>query len=217
MKSIQTHINERLKLTANTARSAKLRYFPKNNIELCNIVSDIIVEHKNKSDIDTVIDLNCIDTSKVADMSMVFVGPDPVNIDISEWNTSRVKTFELMFGYCTELKSVGDLSQWDVSNAKTMKQMFFDCQKLTELHGLDTWKTDNLEYTNEMFYNCRNLEEIEDLSDFNMSNIKSISGMFQNCVKLKHIGDLSKWKISPYVKKTSIFSGTHLATPTNWN
>ena len=118
MKSIQQHIIERLKL--NKDRVRRYEYYPKTKEELKDIIEDITNKHKN----DKIIDLNIIDTSKIKDMSDLFI-ENKHNYNISEWDVSHVKNMSGMF-YDSNFNN--DISQWDVSNVTTMFAMFKDSQ-----------------------------------------------------------------------------------------
>ena len=70
---------------------------PKNKIQLKQLV-DYAFKHN-------IYDLNFIDTSKITDMSDLFYGLDPYNIDISEWDVSNVKDMTQMFFKCKNFNS----------------------------------------------------------------------------------------------------------------
>ena len=113
MKTITQHITERLQLTRDRV---KYEYFPKTKKELKNIIQNITSEHEN----DKVIDLNMIDTSKIEDMSDMFID-NYNNYDISQWDVSNVRDMSGMF-FNSEFNN--DISKWDVSQCKTMFAMF---------------------------------------------------------------------------------------------
>ena len=71
-------------------------------------------------------DLNFIDTSKITDMSNLFVNCE-YDIDVSNWDVSNVTNTAGMFYFCKNFDC--DLSRWDVSNVTTMKYMFACCEK----------------------------------------------------------------------------------------
>ena len=66
MKSIQTHITERLQLNKDRVHKIEYEYFPETKNELKDIIKKLIDENGNK------IDLNIIDTSKITDMNDLF-------------------------------------------------------------------------------------------------------------------------------------------------
>ena len=63
---------------------------PKNKVELKKIIEETIKEQGNNCD------LNFIDTSKITDMSKLFLSSE-FNGDISKWDVSKVKGMEYMF------------------------------------------------------------------------------------------------------------------------
>ena len=69
------------------------RYYPKNRIELREIIS----EKTKKEGLEC--DLNDIDVSRIKDMSYMFYN-SKFNRDISKWNVSKVKDMNNMFWKC---------------------------------------------------------------------------------------------------------------------
>ncbi len=206
MKSINTYITEKFKLSKNT--SAYL-YHPKTKQELLHVCTEIVKKNgagtQNKP-----IDFNCIDTSKINDMSELFVGDD-LNyieyIDISDWNVSNVLDMSHMFYSCLSLKHIGDISNWHVNQVKLMTDMFFDCIELEHVGDLSNWRVDDLENTNGMFGNCEKIKTLGNLSSWHVENITDMSYMFGGCKNLgaKSIGDLNKWNITPSTKTKYMF------------
>lgn len=47
-------------------------------------------------------------------------------LEISNWDTSKVTDMTNMFSWCTSLKKL-DLSGWDIFNVKDMDYMFNNC------------------------------------------------------------------------------------------
>ena len=96
-----------------------------------------------------------------------------------------------MFGSCTNLTSL-DLSNWDTSKVKSMSNMFYNCTRLTDLN-ISNWNVGNLKYLNAMFYNCSSLTFL-DLSGWRLNEGRScnMNSMFRNCSKLTTL-DLRNW------------------------
>ena len=122
---------------------------PKNKKELISNIKELIRKG--------VTDLNCIDTSKITDMSYLFTGElgKIDNINISNWDVSNVTNMKQMFaGYKT---FNCDLSNWDVSNVKDMSFMFNGCKEF-EGKGLENWDVSNVNYMNYIFDGCTSLK-----------------------------------------------------------
>lgn len=75
------------------------------------------------------------DTSKINDMSRLFVGLKDFKADLSKWNVSSVKNFASMFADCESFES--DLSKWNPKKAQDMAYMFSGAKSFTS--ALDTW------------------------------------------------------------------------------
>ena len=122
MKHLNTYITEYIikkKLDKPIDSEDHYKYFPETKQELINNVKELF----NKGETN----LNCIDTSKITDMSRLFESYENINFDISEWDVSNVKDMNCMFFGCKLFDC--DLSKWDVSNVKFMYTMFEGCNK----------------------------------------------------------------------------------------
>ena len=124
----------------------------------------------------TEINLSNFDTSKVTSMDNMFERCSSLtSLDLSNFNTQLVKRMNFMFSGCSSLTSL-DLSFFDISSVTTMDSMFSHCLSLTSLN-LSNFNTSSIESLDSMFYNCNNLEYIN-LFNFNQSNLKP--NMFVN-------------------------------------
>ena len=102
--------------------------------ELKNAALDLIGEHGTNAD------LNCIDTSRVDDMSFLFNGID-FNGDISKWDTSNVGDMHKMF--CRSTFN-GDISKWDVSNVYDFSYMFYNSDFKQDVSDWNVISADNM-------------------------------------------------------------------------
>ena len=94
---------------------------PKNKMQLKQLV-DYAFKHN-------IYDLNFIDTSKITDMSELFINCMH-NFDVSSWDVSKVKDMHSMFYGCKKLNC--DLSDWDVSFVSSdFGWTFYRCDKMT--------------------------------------------------------------------------------------
>ena len=94
---------------------------PKNKIQLKQLV-DYAFKHN-------IYDLNFIDTSKITDMSELFININH-NFDVSSWDVSNVTNMNHMFYKCNVFIGKG-LENWDVSKVKDMNYMFNGCDKVS--------------------------------------------------------------------------------------
>ena len=120
MKHLNTYITEYIikkKLDKPIDSEDHYKYFPKTREELIENIEELI---DNK-----IYDLNCIDTSKITDMSKIFWNKLNINVDVSKWNVSKVTNMSYMFFNCEKFDC--DLSNWNVNNVKNMKRMFYNC------------------------------------------------------------------------------------------
>ena len=96
----------------------------------------------------TNLDLSNWDTSKVTNMSYIFYYcKNLISLDVSSFNTSKVTDMSCMFGFCDKLTTL-DLSNFDTSQVTNMGRMFYFCNKLTTL-DLSSFNTEKVAiYTN---------------------------------------------------------------------
>ena len=106
------------------------------------------------------------------------------SLDLSSFNTSKVKNMSSMFEGCSSLTSL-DLSGFNTSKITTMSGMFEGCSSLTslDLSNFNTSSVTNMDY---MFKNCSSLISL-DLSGFNKILSNENSKTFLNCTSLIYL------------------------------
>jgi len=95
-----------------------------------------------------------------------------------------IESCENMFQEITSIIEI-DLSNFDSSRVTSMHRMFSDCsnlQKIT-LGNINTSSVINME---ELFNNCQNLTIIDRLN-FNVSSVNNMRGMFRHCESLNSL------------------------------
>ena len=170
-------------------RQTAIEYFPADKIDLENIIIDLL----NNG----ITNFNCIDVSKIDDMSDLFyiiknhIDDNKITkIDVSDWDVSNVTDMSKMFCGLRYIEKL-DLSRWDVSNVTSMHTMFGGCFELKELN-IENWDTKNVKWINNLFYNCHELDC--DLSNWNMSSWNRLTDdTFYGCdtIRQKHL--IPKW------------------------
>ena len=144
-------------------------------------------------------DLNFIDTSKITDMSNLFINCEYV-IDVSNWDVSNVTNMLAMFYCCYDFNC--DLSKWNVSSVTNMHSLFRRCNKFTG-KGIENWNVSNVTTMSGMFNKCNNFNC--DLSKWNVSNVENTSYMFNKCYKFEGKG-LENWDISNLKRWKNMFN-----------
>ena len=130
----------------------------------------------------TEIDLSHFDTSKVKTMKGMFVDCTYLKyINFTNVITSTVTDMTNMFSGCNSLTSL-DLSGFDTSKVSIMESMFSDCISLTFLN-LSNFKTPSLTKMKSMFFNCKLLRSL-DISNFDTSKISNMETIFFQCSSL---------------------------------
>lgn len=99
-----------------------------------------------------------------------------INIDFTNFNTSKVTNMSDMFGGSLSIKSL-DLSNWDTSNVTNMNGMFSSCRYLTSIIGLENLNTFNVTDMRYMFYMCIELSGSITI----MGNTSIYDDMFYDC------------------------------------
>ncbi|MCQ2190404.1 MAG: DUF285 domain-containing protein, partial [Paludibacteraceae bacterium] len=118
MQTISKTIILLLAIVFSTIANAQHKYFPKTTEELKEAINAEIAIQGDSAD------LNCINTSKITDMSFMF-SISQFNGDISKWDVSNVTDMRGMFAYSL---FNGDISNWNVSNVTNMSKMFYSSQ-----------------------------------------------------------------------------------------
>lgn len=102
-------------------------------------------------------------------------------LDVSGFDTSKVRNMYRMFEACEYLTSI-DVSGFNTSSAESMTRMFSQCSSLTsiDVSNFDTSKAS----VYSMFAYCSSLKEI-DLSSFELT--EKTGGLFHECTALEKI------------------------------
>ena len=155
--------------------------------------------------------LNDIDTSKITDMSSLFMQfslNDLSKLDISLWDTHNVENMRDMFFSCNSFNS--DLSRWDTSNVLDMGYMFGDCYKFNS--DLSKWNTGKVTNMQSMFDTCWKFKS--DLSKWDVSSVVTMRNMFYGCTNFN--SDLSKWNISNVEYMAGMFTQSGMKELPSW-
>jgi surface protein len=131
------------------------------------------------------IDLSDFNSSKIIDMNRMFLNCNSLrSINFFNFDTSLVISMGDLFVNCYSLSSL-DLSHFNTSKVEKMSSMFLNCQSITSL-DLSNFDTGNVDYMFNMFSGCTKLNFL-DLSNFNTSKNPTWEHMLSNCDSLVYI------------------------------
>ena len=154
-------------------------------------------------------DLSTFVTSNVFSMDYMFQNSGVTNLDLSDWDVSKVTTFNGMFRDAKSLTTL-DLTDWGANRIVStvdMSSMFNGTTALANL-TLTNFKTTNVTNMGFMFENSgvTNL----DLSDWDVSKVTSFWSMFRRATSLITL-NLTDWGVNrtaSTVNMSSMFTGT---------
>ena len=124
-----------------------------------------------------------------------------ISINLSSFNSQKVKNTFFMFSFCKSLKNI-DLSYFNTENVTNMSYMFIDCEKIEniDLKSFNTKSVTNMSY---MFTNCKNLKNL-DLTSFSTQNVTNMSYMFSGCQNIANI-NVTSFNTQNVTDMTSMF------------
>lgn len=179
----------------------------------------------------TIEHLDYLNTSEVDDMRLMFSSCTSLEtLDLSSFNTEKVKCMYAMFDGATNLRSIKLPKGFIGSSVTDLNATFKGCERLTEL-DLSGSNSENVKEMNEMFYGCRALSKLDltdfktgqvttmenmfcicstletlDVTSFNTENVTTMLGMFNNCSSLRSL-DLSSFNTRKVANMQNMFQG----------
>ena len=112
--------------------------------------------------LETISDLEYLNTAKVTDMGKMFHGCSALtSLDLTNFNTANVDFMIHMFYGCSALKSL-DLTNFNTAKVTYMNNMFEGCSALTTIYASDKFDTDNVSNGSDMFTGCKSLKDYSD-------------------------------------------------------
>ena len=131
------------------------------------------------------IELTGFDTSKVKNMGLMFSYlKNLTQLDLSNFNTSNVTNMWAMFWGSEKIENL-DLSNFDMSKVTTMNRMFSNMKNLTSLN-ISGFNTRNVINMSEMFMGASGMTSLN-ISTFNTENTTDMSSMFSGMSSLSNL------------------------------
>ena len=171
----------------------KFKYHPETKAELLKLCRDETVY------------LGDIDTSKITDMSKLFIGKYEIvsnyEIEYSRdfsgielWDVSNVTDMSDMFANSPFNQNI---SSWDVSNVTNMWCTF---SRSTFNQDISSWDVSNVTNMSSMFSHS---DFNQDISSWDVSNVENMSGMFFGSPFNQ---DISSWDVSNVKEMEGMFA-----------
>ena len=149
-------------------------------------------------------------TSRVTDISRLFMGKSKFNDDISAWDTSSVTTMESMFDGASAFNQ--PLNDWQVDNVTNMMAMFHGAKSFNQ--PLNDWRVDNVTNMQEMF-SCvrydgeggytviRGSSFNQPLNDWRVDNVTDMREMFAYASSFNQ--PLNDWRVDKVTNMGGMF------------
>lgn len=149
------------------------------------------------------VDLSRFDTSKIRNMGSMFKGCSSLqSLNLNNFNTANVEYMGGMFSGCSSLQNV-NLSSFNTANVEGMSFMFMDCSSLSSL-DLSNFNTGNVINMCAMFSGCSNLKNLN-IKNFDTANVTDMGVMFHECSSLTSL-DLSRFDTAKVESMNTMFS-----------
>ena len=159
--------------------------------------------------LETISDLEYLNTAKVTDMGKMFHGCSALtSLDLTNFNTANVEFMDNMFEGCSALESL-DLTNFNTARVTYMSCMFKGCSGLESLN-LTNFNTENVTDMSWMFYGCSDLKSL-DLTNFNTAKVAYMIHMFYGCSALKSL-DLTNFNTAKVAYMNNMFEGCSALT-----
>ena len=155
--------------------------------------------------LETISDLEYLNTAKVTDMGKMFHGCSALtSLDLTNFNTANVEFMDNMFEGCSALESL-NLTNFNTENVTNMSCMFMGCSGLESLN-LTNFNTENVTDMSWMFYGCSALKSL-DLTNFNTAKVTYMNNMFEGCSALTTIYASNKFVTDNVSNGSDMFTG----------
>ena len=149
------------------------------------------------------LDVSNLDTSKVKNMIYMFYNLSNLkNLDVTKFNTSNVTNMGGMFANASNLVNL-DVTHFDTNKVTNMASMFTGMSKLNNL-DVTKFDTSNVTDMQSMFRNLSNLTKL-DVTKLNTSKVTNMNSMFSGMSELTDL-DVTHFDTSEVTDMSAMFS-----------
>ena len=151
-------------------------------------------------------------TQKGTNYDNLFRGYNGPDIDVSQWDTSKVTRAHYCFNEC---KKSMDISNWDLSSLSDAQYMFYSFNNGNKYMDLSVLDFSNATKADYMFYDSNT--DYLDVRNINLAGVTSYNYLFSNCSGTEL--DLSNWDISKVTHLGDTFYSSNFKkiNLTGWN
>ena len=153
------------------------------------------------------------DTSKVTDMSKLFLDAHTFNEPLNNWDVSNVTNMHAMFDNAYAFNQ--PLNNWDVGNVTDMSEMFSSMEALAFNQPIGNWDVRNVTDMSGMFSDAKAFNQ--PIGDWNVSNVTLMDVMFNGADNFNQ--PIGNWDVSGVTDMSNMFSETinFNQNINNWN
>ncbi len=152
------------------------------------------------------------DTSRITDMSNVFMFCGVFNENLNDWDVSNVTTMKEMFYDAGEFNC--PLNKWNVSNVTNMEGMFKGAARFNQC--IDMWSVGKVTTMRDMFNGDFSFNQ--PLNNWDVSQVRDMAAMFHGRNGHQFNQTLDKWNVSNVTNMAAMFYNCEFNHPLNtWN
>ena len=141
------------------------------------------------------------DTSKVTDMSKLFLDAHTFNEPLNNWDVSNVTNMHAMFDNAYAFNQ--PLNNWEVGNVTDMSEMFSSMEALAFNQPIGNWDVSNVTNMYSMFSEAKEFNQ--PIGDWDVSNVMDMQGMFFGAKAFNQ--PIGNWDLNSVTDMKGMFYG----------
>ena len=141
------------------------------------------------------------DTSKVTDMSKLFLDAHTFNEPLNNWDVSNVTNMHAMFDNAYAFNQ--PLNNWEVGNVTDMSEMFSSMEALAFNQPIGNWDVSNVTNMYSMFSEAKEFNQ--PIGDWDVSKVMDMQGMFFGAKAFNQ--PIGNWDLNSVTDMKGMFYG----------